>query len=275
MVSKKDSELLEKIREDCPTCKGKGFVLKQFAIGLVPVDCDCTQKISKEISLIRANIPLQYRYFTMRNLTKEFEQKNEDSLAQVKKFKAEITTNIEKGNGLWFVSSPGQAKSSLISVLLKAAISAGKTVYFERASHLLRYKFDALRDMNARGIIDFIVNDVDILAIEELEKVYLLSEDSFANNLFYEFLSDLYDSKKSLLVSSNLRRQEVLNRFPAHVQDRLYNLTMIPLSGNQSGRRLKNEKENEEPVEKEKEEPVEVHEKENEEPVEDHINSNS
>jgi hypothetical protein len=92
-------------------------------------------------------------------------------------------------------------------------------------------KFDALSDRTVADLIDKIVYDVDILAIEELEKIYLSGEQSMNNNLFYEFLSDVYDAKKPLLISSNKLPEDVLPRFPTFIQDRIGRIPKVIFTG--------------------------------------------
>lgn len=247
-----DLEALQSIRNSCPYCGGSGSLVvtdpvDQHIVSPDIVDfmiiypmltrCYCIDKISKEVELIRANIPTQYRGFDLRNLTDEFINKNKEMVEKVKKFKDNIVENIEGGKSLWFMSSPGLGKSSLISVILKAAVRAGKTAYFDRASHLLALKFEALRDPVAKKKVDYLINEVDILAIEELEKIYLVNDSSFGTHLFYEFLSDLYDSKKSLLISSNEPKETVEMRFPTYIRDRMVHISRIALYGSSERKR--------------------------------------
>ena len=70
-----------------------------------------------------------------------------------------------------------------------------------------------------------------------MDKVYLTTKpDSFGREIFYELLSDLYDAKIALLVSSNVIRDECEPRFPTFIQDRFRYLEDVPIFG-ESGRK--------------------------------------
>jgi DNA replication protein DnaC len=143
---------------------------------------------------------------------------------------------ISNGGGIWLSSAPGMAKSSIISYILRKSIDLGRKCYCDSASHFLSHRFDALKDSNAKEFISNILEFVELLAMEEVDKIYLLSDSSINNHLFYEFISDIYDSNKALIISSNSPREDVLKRFPTFVGDRLKTLTYIELRGNKSGR---------------------------------------
>lgn len=224
-------KILKKIREGCDKCGGIGIIITQESDGVRMENCTCLKKINREISLIEANIPPRYRKFDLRKITKDFEERNRQSLKQIKQYAEKITDNIEKGSGIWMYSTPGLGKSSLISWILKKAIDAGHKAYFSRASHLVSKKLEALRQEDSKQLIDFIVDEVDILALEEIEKVYLTSHEDFVPNLFFEFLSDLHDAKKAILISSNVEISEALKRFPTYIQDRLRSMMVIKFEG--------------------------------------------
>lgn len=233
-------ELLTKIKENCEVCDGTGFKEVRTGDGVVIQDCQCVQEIHEKSELIKANVPRQYWNFDINsNLHDDFAKGNKRHLGKVFEFINNIDDNIENGNGLWFNSAPGLGKSSIISSILKSAIKNGKNAMFTRASHLITAKFSAISDKESLHAIQSIINDVDILAIEEIEKIYLVNEDSMVNQLFYEFMLDIHDSNKSLLISSNKPIKDVLPKFPVFIQDRLVQLESVVFIG-KSGRRKRN-----------------------------------
>ena len=233
----RELEELRKIRETCPDCKWAGYIPKKMANCIRLEDCKCVQKIAWQIKLIEANIPEKYRAFDFRSLTKEFIANNEVVYAYLKKYLEKIGANIKKGNGFWLSSPPGLAKSSIVSYFLWEAIKQGFYGYYIRASYLLTKKFEALRDPEAKEFIEFLLNEMDVIVIEEIEKIYLLTELDMPNQLFFEFLSDLYDHGISIFLTSNEPRRNVLKKFPGYIQDRLATLEYMTLQGQTSGRR--------------------------------------
>jgi len=241
-IDKKDFNRLQKIRENCKVCSGTGYTETKKSDGSVHLaDCACIQHVSYELKMIEANIPPQYRRWTFKQLDKKIIKDNRTSIETIKRYIDNLEANILKGNGLWFHAPPGLAKSSLICNILKKSIDKGFTPYFGRASHLISLKFQIARnDTEAKDVLNHIFDSVNILAIEELDKVYLTTKpDSFGRELFYELLSDLYDAQIALLVSSNVIRTECEARFPTFIQDRFRYLDDVPIFGKSGRKRIR------------------------------------
>lgn len=233
-LDSKEFKKLQKIREKCAHCNGTGYVEKKKKNGSIHLsDCSCIQTISYELKMIEANIPKKYRHWTFNQLDKKVIKDNKKSIEKIKNYINDLEDNINNGTGLWFHAPTGLAKSSLICNILKKAIDRGFTPYFGRASHFVTLKFEVARNnADAKDILNHIFDSVNILAIEELDKVYLSKDmESFQRELFYELLSDLYDAKIALLVSSNKLRNEVEANFPMFIRDRFRYLEDIPLFG--------------------------------------------
>ena len=222
---------LKKIVDGCKICNGDGIKIVKTDEGWVLEDCECVKKISKDVKLIRANIPDQYWGYDIDNLSKKFMNRNKKSLDLVRKYVSSIDKRIKNGHGLWFSSGTGLGKSVIAAYVLKHAIDAGYTAYMDRASHLVNLKFRALKDVEAYDLIDYIVKEVDILVIEEIEKVFLSGVEAMNYQLYCEFLSDVYDAKKSLILTSNESRKKVLPRFQPFIQDRLKTIKEINFIG--------------------------------------------
>jgi len=238
-IDQKDFDRLQKIRENCTICSGSGYKEKSKSDGSIHLtDCTCIQNISYELKMIEANIPPQYRHWTFNQLDKKIIKDNKTSIETIKCYIEDLDDNINNGNGLWFHSPPGLAKSSLICNILKKAIDRGFNPYFGRASHFISLKFQIARnDIESKDLLRHIFDSINILALEELDKVYLTTKpDSFGRELFYEFLSDIYDARIALLVSSNVIRDECEKRFPTYMQDRFRYLGDVPIFG-ESGRK--------------------------------------
>jgi DNA replication protein DnaC len=232
------AELKQKINK-CTKCKGSGTLIEECEEGLRIVGCKCMKEIDESIKFMQANIPDQYWGFTLDNLNAHYSRVNKESLLAVRKYLDNLDRNLRNGKGIWFCSPPGLGKSTVICCILKEALDRGHTSYFIRASHMIHLKFDALRNRESADLINYIVREVDILAVEEIEKIYLLNDDAMNNQLFYEFISDVHDAKKALLLSSNLPKKDVMKKFPTFVQDRLRSLARITFIGTSERARLK------------------------------------
>jgi len=230
-----DTDYLNEIRENCPHCHGEGVQLVETAKGRRYEDCKCIDKIRQEIAVIEAQIPRPYRKFDLRQLKKQFKIRNETSIEQINKYLGSLEKRIKAGSGLWFAGTTGTAKSSIICYILRQALRAGMRAYFIRASTLMSMKFDALKDVEERRKLQKILYEMDVLAIDEVDKVQLSSDSDFQRQLFFDALSEAYESGAALLLGSNDAPQKVLQKFPTFVEDRLRTLKIIPLLGT-SGR---------------------------------------
>lgn len=224
MLNRKDKERIEQIKRGCTKCNGYGVTFSNGAFE----DCTCIATINKELKLLEAKIPLQYVNFTPDKLTAEFKSANAGPLAEFMSFVGDLRAN--SGQILWLASAPGLAKSSLISWGLLRAFDQQLTPYFSRATQLLQLKLDALKQEDKRKELDYILEDVDVLAIEELDKVYSTAE-NFVTSQFFDLISDLYDLRKTLIISSNGDHASVGSTFPLYIRDRLSTARLVMFTG--------------------------------------------
>ena len=232
-----DTEYLNEIRENCFYCNGEGVQLVETAKGRRYEDCKCIEKIKQEIAVIEAQIPKPYRKFDLRQLKKRFKVRNPESLENINRYLGSLDRNIRAGAGIWFTGTTGTAKSSIICYILRKSLQLGFRAHFTRASTLMSLKFDALRDVDERRRLQDILYEMDVLAIDEVDKVQLSSESDFQRQLFFDALSEAYESGAAILLGSNDHPKKVLQKFPTFVEDRLRTLKIIPLLGT-SGRSM-------------------------------------
>lgn len=235
-LNEKALEKLSKIRERCTECNGLGFSV-QVENGIRTFqDCSCVEKIKQRLSFIDANIPIRYVNWDIGQLTEEFVAANEKPYNWLCEYITNLEDKIDEGVGFWISSTPGLAKSSILSYIVRKGVEKGRTCYFERAANLHSLLFNALDHQEARDLLDYIINDVELLVIEEIDKIYLKDEMSFNNKSFFDFISAVYDSNKALIFSSNDLKESVLKRFPTFIADRFIGFTELLFRG-PSGRR--------------------------------------
>ena len=218
-------------KPDCSICNGLGYELVVLDGDTVIEDCVCMVELKRQIGLFKSNIPKRYWNFDIENIDTWRVEENQENYDVVNEYINNLRDNITKGRGFWIISAPGLGKSTILCSILKKSHNLGYRPYYIKASKIIKMKFEALRDPAAARLINYIVEDADIVAIDEMEKVYLASEDSLARNMFFEFISDVYDARKSVLISSNKSRKDSLKGYRTDVQDRLLMLPIIKLRG--------------------------------------------
>lgn len=230
---------LRTIKQSCTACGGTGFILKPDGDDFILDDCTCLLEITRQVQLTKANIPKQYWDFGIDNMDGDFPKNNIESMDVVREFIENLPKKLEDGHGLWFSSAPGLGKSTCICSILSVAIQCGYKAYYTKSFWAVQKRWAALREPRAAHDVDLMLKS-DILAVEEMEKIYLSeSDDSLNNKMFFDFLMDTYDSKKSLLVSSNIPIDMVLKKFPTYIGDRLRLLTEVKFKGETARKRQK------------------------------------
>lgn len=235
-MNTKDINFLNKIKESCTICSGQGYSIIEKDANLLFEDCKCVKTILYKGNLLTSGIPARYIDWDISKLTDEFKADNKEAYDYIINYITNITQNIEDGISFWMSSPPGLAKSSISSYIIKYAITNGYKGCYCTMAKLVSQKFkNNIDDIDEENFITNIVDKADIIVIEEFEKVYLKDEDSFLNHMYYEIISDFYDAKKAVILTSNKTKKVVCKTLPSYIVDRLETIDYIPICG-KSGR---------------------------------------
>lgn len=210
------------------SCKSQGFFLEKNVIK----DCICRIEFKRRVKLIAANIPKKHQDFSFEVLSTKFQADNFRALEIMTKYRDKIDSMIEKGIGLYIQGQVGLAKSALSYSILQYAAERGIVCYATRMSKITYLTFQALSDSSARDQMEWILNDVKLLFIDEIEKDFKVGNtQEFSGTRVNEFFSSLYDSKKSLIITSNLPKNDLRQVHADNVVDRFQELADVILVG--------------------------------------------
>jgi DNA replication protein DnaC len=211
-------------------CAGVGALFQ--AADLRWVNCDCTQEFSRRVKLLNAGIPKKYWDFTFKNLLKDFKEENTKSLGVVQTYCEKVATIVPKGGGLYIQGASGLAKSALGYYILKSALKQGIVAYAIRMSQLTGMIFDSLHDPIKKTHLEWMRDEVQLLMIDEIEKDNKINDPgTFAGAQVNEFFGEVYDSQKSLIVTSNVSKDQLKGIQADNVIDRLAELVDVILVG--------------------------------------------
>jgi DNA replication protein DnaC len=219
-------------------CGGKGAVLKNSVF----VNCECVEEFERRLRLIQANVPKKYWNFNLRKLTKEYSEQNKVPLEIIKKYIEKISKLTEEGVGLYIQGTYGLAKTALSHYILKESIKQDIVCYSISMSKLTNILYNTREEENIERI-EWIKKDVQLLFIDEIEKEYSSDNSStFMGSLVNDFFRSLYDTKKSLIITSNLSKKALKeSKVHAHnITDRFEELVDIVLTGNSFRRQNEN-----------------------------------
>lgn len=211
-------------------CMGKGTFLKEGQF----VNCTCVEDFEKRLRLIQANIPKKYWDFDFRNLKKEYSESNKIPLKIIKSYTEKIREMVDKGIGLYIQGTHGLAKTALSYYILKEAIKQDMICYSISMSQLTKIFYDIRLD-ECKERIEWIKKHVELLVIEEIEKDYNIEQStSYIGSSVNDFFRSLYDSKKSLIINSNMSKKALRESkiHASNIVDRFEELVDIVLTGN-------------------------------------------
>jgi DNA replication protein DnaC len=209
-------------------CEGTGTLL----FDKVFHDCDCLIEFRKQLEFACASIPRKYWNFTLQDLLPAFCTSNEIALKLVEGYIHKIGDMVEQGVGLYIQGKSGLAKSAIASYILKEAQLKGYECYCIRMSQLTKTIFESLDEVEKRSLLKWIKDSVQLLLIDEVDKDYRVQNvEGFAGNQINEFFGDIYNSRKALIVTSNLSKKDLSKVHALNVVDRLSELADIVLVG--------------------------------------------
>lgn len=222
---------LEHIGKTCNNkCNGTGTFLESNHW----TDCECVLAFRHQIELLSANIPKKFWSFTLADLNEKFKNDNKDSLQIIYKFYELFEESLKEGVGLYLQGVSGLAKTAIASDILRYGLNHNKVGYFIHMSEIPKMLMREDIDGNKEKL-KWILDDVEILVIDEVEKVYKLDNTttSLAGTQFNEYFRKLYDSNKTIIVTSNMSKQH-LKDSGAHadnILDRLNALIDVIFTG--------------------------------------------
>jgi len=226
------AETVKSIKNDtiliCDICGGTGSHL----INNMFSDCTCLQEFKRRVAYTGAGILKKYWDFELDYLLPEFKEKNSFSLKILEKFCADIKSNIDSGIGLYIQGVSGVAKTSLAFYLLKEALKHDIPSYGIRLSQLTKLLYESTTDDNKKDQLNFIKNETKLIFVDEIEKEFSIDDTTkFMGSQVNDFFSHIYDTQKSLIVTSNVPKTELKKVHAFNIVDRLQELIDVIFTG--------------------------------------------
>jgi DNA replication protein DnaC len=151
----------------------------------------------------------------------------------VKEFVDGIDERLTEGEGLWLMGDVGTGKTSLAMLVSKAAVEAGHTVAIYSLPRLLsriRRTYDA--EAGEQSYLEFFerLTEVDLLHIDDLgaEK-----RSDWVLEQLYAIVDERYETQRSVVVTTNLRQEELEEQIGPRTVSRLIEICgeALPLFG--------------------------------------------
>jgi DNA replication protein DnaC len=225
-------------RQPCPlgVCDGSGWILGPEDVAR---PCDCRDRLITRARSrgVASVIPAKFRgvSFDRPPVT----QINEIVVKRVRDYCDAIADNIDAGRGLWFTGTSGTGKTTLAMLVSRIALEAGRTVAIYSLPKLLariRRTFDA--EWGEQSYLEFFerLTSVDLLHLDDLGTE---NRTDWVIEQLYALVNERYESKKALVVTTNLDESELERQIGERVVSRLVEMCGDPLPLFDEDRRLR------------------------------------
>ena len=213
----------------CPfeECDGSGFVVD--TVERTTRECRCRpQRIAQaKARRLSAVIPKRYRgvSFDRPPVT----QIDPVRVAEVRRFIAGLDDNLADGRGLWLTGDVGTGKTTLAMLISKAALDRGRSVAIYSLPRLLselRKTFDDSAEMQYLQLLDSLAS-VDLLHIDD---VGAERTSEWVLEQLYAIVNARYEEQRSLLLTTNLRPNELVEQIGERTVSRIMEICGDPLA---------------------------------------------
>lgn len=209
----------------CPlgVCDGSGWILGPEDVAR---PCDCREQRQRRARTkgMSTVIPSRYRGVSLdrppvSDMARALETKG--AVRDVRKYVEEIEARLDEGRGLWLFGDTGTGKTTLGMLVSKAALAAGRSVAIYSLPKLLariRRTYDA--EPGGDSYLQFFerLTSVDLLHIDDLgaEK-----RSDWVLEQLYALVNERYEAEKSIMVTTNLRHDELEDQIGPRTVSRL------------------------------------------------------
>lgn len=222
------SDLNRKSGWVCPygKCEGNGFVYDEEAN--VATDCPCRPQMiaATRATSLRARVPDRFRNVSFDS--PPITDMTPALVRKVRRFVTNLDANLEAGNGLWFEGPAGTGKTSLATVVSLAAREAGRSFAIYSVPRILNELRRTFDDDSTVGNLELIDR---LTAVELLQLDDLGSErtNPWVLEQLYALIDARYEAQRSVIVTTNLDRDQLIEQVGARVVSRLSEMCELVL----------------------------------------------
>jgi DNA replication protein DnaC len=213
----------------CPLgiCDGSGFVVDEATN--TASDCACRPgRIARvRAQALAGRVPRKYRGVSFdRPPVSDIARVAPEEVREVRRYVQRIDENLDAGRGLWLWGDVGTGKTTLAMLASQAALQAGRSVVIHSLPRLLNLIRNAIE--SDAGMVGFLerLTAVDLLHIDDLGAEHTTD---WALEQLYSIINTRYEDERAMIVTTNLKFEELLEQLGERTVSRLVAICGDPL----------------------------------------------
>jgi DNA replication protein DnaC len=215
----------------CPhdLCDGSGFLYDEETNTARPCRCRPQRIARARARSLSAVIPKRFRDAAWDR--QPVVDLDPTTVRLVRRFADQVDAHLEEGDGLCFTGDVGTGKTTLAMLVSKSALEAGHSVAIYSLPRLLSEIRTTFGDGAARSHVELLdrLAAVDLLHLDDLgaenTTPWVLEE-------LYSIVNTRYEEKRSVIVTTNLGREELREQIGERTVSRLAEMCLdVPLFG--------------------------------------------
>lgn len=213
----------------CELCDGSGWIDDEAGGGVRACRCRVSLINRRKASSLSAVVPRRYRGASFER--PPVSDMPDAQVQMVRRYVRELDERLDQGRGLWFFGDVGTGKTTLAMIVSQAAIDAGRSAAIYSLPRLLseiRGTFEDDKPASYVSLLDRLA-EVDLLQIDDLgaEKT-----SAWVLEQLYSIINSRYEAEKSIVVTTNLERDELAAQIGERTVSRLEEMCeIVPLFG--------------------------------------------
>jgi DNA replication protein DnaC len=212
----------------CPygLCDGSGFLIDEATNTASDCRCRPSRIAAVRARKLEARIPRRYRDISFEQLTGTDLVAFPEQITVVRRFVGRIEENLDRGRGVWIMGDIGTGKTMLAMLISKAALDAGRSTAIYSLPRLLNLIRESIEE--EEGVVGFLdrLASVDLLHVDD---VGAENRTDWALEQLYSIVNTRYEDERSIVVTTNLRPDELAEQIGARTVSRLIEMCDDPL----------------------------------------------
>jgi DNA replication protein DnaC len=215
----------------CPEnrCDGSGFLYDEAGRRARPCSCRPARMARKRAAAVAGRLPRRFREVSFdREPVLSMARRNPALVREVRSYVLDVRERLDEGRGLWFTGDVGTGKTTLAMLVSKAAMEADRTVAIYSLPRLLGLLRDSYDDQAAYSLNELIdrLCAVDLLHIDD---VGAEQSSAWVLEQLYTIVNTRYEDGRSMLLTTNLNREELEDQIGPRTVSRIYEICGDPL----------------------------------------------